>query len=379
MKKIIALLLTLTLVFSLAGCTQNTTTPEDTTTPNDTTTQDDSTATTISPEDMVVGFIYVGPIGDGGFTYAHDQGRLYLEEQLGVKTIYKESVPETQEVEQEIRNMVDQGAKVIFATSYGYMDYVAESAKEFPEVTFFHCSGYLTADNMSNYFGRIYQARYLSGIVAGMKTKTNKIGYVAAYPIPECIRGINAFTLGVQSVNPDAVVKVVWTSTWYDPEKEKGAAISLLDDGADVVTQHQDTAGVQQAAEERGAYSIGYNTDMSAMAPNAYMTAPVWNWGPYYVEQVQAVMDGTYKSDSFWGGLAEGTVDLAPLTDNAPKKAQAPVDEAKAKILDGSLYIFEGPLYDQEGNLKVEDGVKMTDEEMLSMMWFVKGVEGTTE
>jgi basic membrane protein A len=166
---------------------------------------------------------------------------------------------------------------------------VEKLSKEYPEVTFFHCSGYKQTENMSNYFGRMYQPRYLSGIIAGMKTETNKIGYVAAFPIPEVIRGINAFTLGVQSVNPDAEVEVVWTSTWYNPATEKEAAVSLLDAGADVITQHQDTVGPQQAAEERGAYSIGYNTDMRDMAPKAYMTAPVWNWGPYYIEQVKNV------------------------------------------------------------------------------------------
>ncbi len=366
MKKLVSLLLVLSLVFAMAGCGAKT---------------DDGTkkqeAAKIDAKDMIVGFIYVGPIGDGGYTYAHDQGRLFLEQELGVKTIYKESVPETQDVEQEIRNMIDQGAKAIFATSFGYMEYVEKISKEFPDVKFFHCSGYMSTDNMANYFGRIYQARYLSGIVAGLKTESNQIGYVAAFPIPEVVRGINAFTLGAQSVNPDVKVKVTWTSTWYDPEKEKSAAIALLDGGADIIAQHQDTAGPQQAAEERGAFSIGYNTDMSKMAPKAYMTAPIWNWGPYYVEQTQAVMDGTFKSHSSWEGMAEDVVRLAPLTANAPEGAQEAVDAAKATILDGSEYIFEGPLYDQSGEVKVAEGVKMTDQEMLSFDWFVKGVEGT--
>ncbi|PKM54338.1 MAG: BMP family ABC transporter substrate-binding protein, partial [Firmicutes bacterium HGW-Firmicutes-3] len=277
MKKILALLMVLTLILSLAACGKKTPTEEtygeeETTTETEATEGADTEA--VTNEDVTVGFIYVGPIGDGGWTYAHDQGRLYLEEQLGVKTIYKESVPETQDVEQEMRNMIDQGATVIFATSFGYMDFMEKLSGDFPEVAFLHCSGYKTTDNMANYFGRIYQARYLSGIVAGMKTETNKIGYVAAFPIPEVIRGINAFTLGAQSVNPDVEVEVVWTSTWYDPAKEKEAAIAMLDNGADVIAQHQDTAGPQQAAEERGLWSVGYNTDMSAMAPKAYMTAP---------------------------------------------------------------------------------------------------------
>lgn len=360
MKKILLLALVVILAISAVGCGAK-------------------EAPSESSEETVVGFIFVGPIGDGGYTYAHDQGRLYLEENLNVKTIYKESVPETQEVEQEIRNMIDQGAEAIFATSFGYMDYVEKISKEYPEVAFFHCSGYKTTDNLATYFGRIYQPRYLSGIVAGLKTESDSIGYVAAYPIPEVIRGINAFTLGVQSVNPDAVVKVRWTSTWYDPAKEKEAAIALLDEGVDVIAQHQDTTGPQQAAEEREAFSIGYNTDMAEMAPGSYMTAPVWNWGPYYVEQTQNVIDGNFESHEYWGGLEDNIVQLAPLTDLAPEDAEEYVGEAKDKILDGTLKVFEGPLYNQEGEVVVEEGQVMTDEEMLNMMWFVQGVEGNIE
>ncbi len=327
-------------------------------------------------DQITVGFIYVGPIGDGGYTYAHDQGRLFLEKNLDVKTIYKESVPETQEVEQELRNMIDQGATVIFATSFGFMDYVEKISNEFPDVAFLHCSGYKSTDNMANYFGRMYEPRYLSGIVAGLKTESNKIGYVAAFPIPEVVRGINAFTLGAQSVNPDIEVEVVWTSTWYDPAKEKEAAISLLDKGADVIAQHQDTAGPQQAAEEKGAFSIGYNTDMKEMAPKAYMTAPIWNWGPYYVDQVKNVMNGTFESHAYWGGMSDDVIRLAPLTENAPEGAKEAVDSAKEKILDGSLVIFAGPIKDQTGAIKVEEGTNLSDGEMLSIDWFVNGVIG---
>ncbi len=333
-------------------------------------------------EDMTVGFIYVGPVGDGGWTYAHDQGRLHLEQELGVKTIYRESVPEGPEVKNVMKEMIDQGAKVIFATSFGYMDYMEEVSKEFPDVKFLHCSGYKTTENMANYFGRMYEPRYLSGLVAGMKSKSNKIGYVAAYPIPEVIRGINAFTLGVRAVNPDATVMVRWTSTWYDPAKEKEAAKALLDEGADIISQHQDTAGPQQAAEERNVWAIGYNTDSQAKAPKAYMTAPVWNWGPYYADQVKAVMDGTWKSHSYWGGTNEGIVSLAPLTDLAPEGAQAKVDEVTAKIKDDSFHVFQGPIKDQAGEVKVEEGKALTDQELLSdksMNWFVEGVEGKIE
>jgi len=330
-----------------------------------------------SGEKLKVGFIYVGSASDGGYSNAHDNGRKYLEEKLpNVETVVKESVPEGQEVEKVATDMIDQGAKIIFATSFGYMDYIEKLSKEYPDVKFFHCSGYKTTDNMSTYFGRGYQARYLTGIVAGMKTKSNSIGYVAAFSIPEVVRAVNAFTLGVRSVNPNAVVKVTWTNTWYDPAKEKEAALSLLDQGVDVIGQYQDTTAAQQAAEERGAFSIGSDLDMSASAPKANMTSAVWNWGPYYVKAVKSVMDGTFKSENYWGGLETGIPDIAPLTKNAPEGAQAKVDEAKAKMIDKSFDVFTGPIKDQSGAIKIAEGQKMTDKELLSFDWLVEGVEG---
>lgn len=334
-----------------------------------------------SPAKNKVGFVYVGPIGDGGWSYAHNEGRLYLEEKLNVPTIYKESVPEEAECEKVIYDMIDEGCNIIFATSFGFMDWVEKAAKNHPEVTFLHCSGYKTHENMGAYFGRMYQPRYLSGIVAGLKTETNKIGYVAAHSIPEVLRGINAFTLGVRSVNPEATVSVKWTKTWYDPAKEKEAAKALLAEGCDVIAQHQDTAGPQQAAEEAGKWSIGYNTDMAAVAPKAYMTAPVWNWGPYYVAQVQAVMDGTWKAENYWGGLEDGIVSLAPLTGNAPAGAQEAVKKAEADLLSGKNKVFTGPLKDNTGELRVAEGVTLTDQQLTSIdfNWLVEGVIGTVE
>ncbi|WDP88009.1 MAG: BMP family ABC transporter substrate-binding protein [Desulfobacter sp.] len=325
---------------------------------------------------LVVGFIYVGPIGDGGWTFAQDQGRLELEKAMNVKTIYKESCPEGPEVKEIIRNMVDQGAQLIFAGSFGYMDYVEEISKEFPQVKFSHCSGYKQTENMANHFGRMYEPRFLSGLVAGLKTETNKIGYVAAFEIPEVIRGINAFTLGVKAVNPEASVNVRWTHTWYDPAKEKEAAKALLDESCDIIAQHQDTAGPQQAAEERGVFSIGYNSDMKDMAPKAYMTAPVWDWAPYYIDQVKAVQDGTWKTHSFWGGLKDEIVKLADLTANAPEGAAKEVDAYTAKIKDGSFHVFAGPIKNQAGTVKVDENTTMSDKDMLGMDWFVEGVVG---
>ncbi len=330
-------------------------------------------------EDMKVGFIYVSPIGDAGWSFAHDQGRLAVEDMAGVSTSYVEAVSEGPDSERVILNMARKGYKVIFATSFGYMDSMLKVAKQFPDVVFEHCSGFKLAPNMGNYFGRMYQARYLSGMVAGAMTQSNILGYVAAFPIPEVIRGINAFTLGAQEVNPKVQVRVVWTKTWYDPATEKEAAKSLLDVGADVIAQHQDSPGPQEAAQDKGVYSIGYNTDMSKFAPKAQLTAPVWNWAPFYTQTVEQVRDGTWKSASVWWGMKEGMVDLAPFGAMVPEDVRARVNAKKAAIIDGSAPLFAGPVKDQGGNVQVPEGKVATDEELLNMKYFVQGVVGTLE
>jgi basic membrane protein A len=297
----------------------------------------------------------------------------------GVTTSYVEAVAEGPDSERVMLNMARKGYDLVFATSFGYMDPMLKVAKQFPKTTFMHCSGFKTADNMGNYFGRMYEARYLSGIVAGGMTKSNTIGYVAAFPIPEVIRGINAFTLGVQSVNPAATVRVVWTKTWYDPATEKEAAKSLLDVGADVIAQHQDSPGPQEAAQEKGVYSVGYNTDMSAFAPKAHLTAPVWDWEPYYKSVVESVKNGTWKAGSEWPGLADGIVDLAPFGEMVPQDLRDKVTAAKADIIAGKVKVFTGPVKGQKGEVKIADGAVATDEELLGMTWFVQGVVGTTE
>ena len=331
-----------------------------------------------SDKKIKVGFLYVGPIGDGGYSYAHNEGRLYLEKELKVETIYKESVKEDKaEVEKVVDNMIDEGANVIVGTSFGFQEGMLSSAKKHPEVKFLHCSGYETAENMSQFFGKIHEMTYLNGIVAGLKTKSNNLGYVAAFPIPEVIRNINAFTLGAQSVNPKVKVKVTWTNTWYDPAKEKDAALALIDGGSDVIAQDQDTAGAQQAAESKGVFSVGYNTDMSKTAPGANMTSAVWNWGPYYVKQVKAIMDGTWKSEKYWGGYVDNIVDLAPLTANAPANAKDLVEKAKKEIKATKNKVFMGPIKDQSGTEKVKAGATLSDEDIWNMNWFVQGVEGT--
>ena len=308
----------------------------------------------------------------------HDLGRQYVEKNMpNVQTSFVESVPAGADAERVITQLASQGNKIIFTTSFGFMDPTINVAKKYPDVTFLHCSGYKTAPNVGTYFGRMYESRYLTGIVAGKQTKSNVIGYVAAFPIPEVVRGINAFTLGVRSVNPDAKVKVVWTNTWYNPAGEKQAGLTLIDFGADVIAQHQDTPGPQQAAEERGVYGIGYDMDMTKAAPKAELTAAIWNWGPYYVNAIQQILDGKWKSGAYWGGMKDKVVDIAPYGPAVSEDTKKVTDAAKAKILDGSLQVFAGPIKDQSGAVKVPAGKTMSDEDLLKFDWFVEGVDGT--
>jgi basic membrane protein A and related proteins len=336
-------------------------------------------ATPEPEEAFKVAFVYIGPPGDLGWTYEHDRGRKMLEEEYGdaVETTYIENVPEGPDAARVIRDYAQQGYDMIFTTSFGYMDPTLEVAQEFPNVLFEHCSGYETADNMSTYFGRMYQPRYLSGIVAGEMTEANQIGYVAAFPIPEVIRGINAFTRGVRSVNPEAVVSVVWTNTWYDPVKEREAAVALLDEGVDLVTQHQDTTEPQKAAQERGALSVGYDSDMRSFVGDTVLTSPVWNWGTYYVDTVGAAMNGEWETHQFWGGMETGVVELADYSPKVSEDVRNTVASERERIVDTDWDIFCGPVKDQDGNVVVAEGECMSDEDMLNMNFFVEGVSGT--
>ena len=252
-------------------------------------------------------------------------------------------------------------------------------AKKFPKVKFEHASGYKRLDNMGTYFDRAYQGRYLTGMVAGLMTKSNLLGYVASFPIPEVIRGINAFTLGARDVNPKAKVKVVWVSSWYDPGKESEAANTMINMGADVVTQHTDSPGAINAAEKNGVYAIGYHSDMSGHGPKAHLTATVHNWGPLYVAKAKSVLDGTWKSQDVWGGLGENALDLAPYNNQVPKTVRAVVDHSKSLIAKGKLHPFAGPIKDQTGRLRVLAGKSMSDAEMLRMDWYVEGVQAVGE
>jgi len=331
----------------------------------------------VAEEKIKVAFIYVGPHNDGGWSQSHDEGRMYLEENLPyVETAYSEMVPEGAPCEKVIRDYCNQGFNIIFTTSFGFMDPTLNAAMDYPDVIFEHCSGYKSADNMGNYFGRMYQPDYLAGLVAGMMTESNYIGFVAPFPIPEVIREINAFAIGMTEVNPDAEVHVIWLNSWVDPVQEANAAQTFIANGADIIASGMDTPASLQIAEKAGKYGIGYDRDMAPAAPKACLTSRIWHWGPYYAEVVEAVRAGTWKSSSYWPGMETGIVELAPYGPMVPKDVRDYVDKRKQEIINGTFECFTGPLYDQEGKLTIEDGVEIPDGDKLSMQWFVKGVVG---
>ncbi len=329
-------------------------------------------------ESLRVAFLYVGPVGDAGWSWAHDQAREDLERHFPwVETTFLESVPEGAEAERVLTQLAEKGHDLIFATSFGYMDPVIKVAPLYPQVTFMHCSGYKRAANVGTYFGRMYQPKYLAGVIAGEQTSSGKVGFVAPHPIPEVIRHINAFALGVRSVNPEATVHVVWTNSWFDPGKEKEAAVALLDAGADVVATGADSAAPMQAAQERGALAIGYDSDGRQFAPQAFLTAPIWDWSVIYREVAQQVKDGSWKSVDYWNGMESGVVLLAPLSELVPDDVKALVAEKERAIKSGELEVFAGPLSWQDGSQAYAEGAKPSDQELLEMKRFVQGVVGT--
>ena len=327
-------------------------------------------------EDVKAGFVYVGPVGDHGWTYRHDKGRLQVEEELGVETSFVESVAEGADAERVIRKLASSGHNIIFTTSFGYMNPTLKVAKQFPDVKFEHATGYKRHDNLSTYSGRFYEGRTVIGTIAGHMTKTGVIGYIASFPIPEVIRGINAFTLALRKVNPDAVVKVVWVNTWYDPGKEGDAAKALIDQGADIISQHTDSPAPLQVAEQRGVYAFGQASDMKAFAPSAQLTAIVDDWGPYYVSRVKAAMDGTWESMDTWDGFGPGMVVMAPYGDAVPENVRAISDEIIAGITDGSIHPFQGPIKNQAGEQVIGEGEALGDDVLLGMNYYVEGVQG---
>lgn len=324
-----------------------------------------------------VGFVYVGPIGDHGWSYQHDQGRLAVEKELGVKTSYVENVPEGADAERVIRQLASSGHDIIFTTSFGFMNPTLKVAKKFPKVTFEHATGYKRAANLSTYAARFYEGRAVIGTIAGKMTKSNVVGYIGSFPIPEVIRGIDAFTLAMRKVNPEAIVKVVWVNSWFDPGKESDAAKTLIDQGCDIITQHTDSPAPLQVAEKRGVYAFGQASDMRSFAPNAQLTSIVDDWSEYYIAKVKAVTDGTWSSVDTWDGLKKGMVKMAPYGDAVPEDVRKLADSVKQSIIDGTFHPFQGPIKNQKGELVVKAGEVVSDKELVGLSWYVEGVEGS--
>jgi len=326
-----------------------------------------------------VGFIYIGPPGDHGWTYMHDVGRKYAESQLGdaISTTYIEGVPENADAVRAIRKLASSGHDLIFTTSFNYMDQTLEVAKEFPNVKFEHATGYKRADNVSTYSARFYEGRTISGHIAGHMSKTNTVGYIASFPIPEVIRGINAFYLAASKVNPDIKIKIIWVFTWYDPGKEADAANTLINQGADIIVQHTDTFAPCQAAEKAGVLAFGQASNQEEFCPNAHLTAIEDIWGPYYAARSKAVVDGTWTSQDTWDGMDKGMVVMSPY--NTKLMPASLIQEAvnmEIAIKDGTLHSFEGPIYNQAGELVVPDGQVADDGMLAGMSFYVQGIDG---
>ncbi len=324
-----------------------------------------------------VGFVYVGPIGDYGWTHGHHIGLEAVNEHFGdaVETTYVENVAEGPDAERVIRQLAAAGNQLIFTTSFGFMNPTIRVAQQFPDVKFEHATGYQTAPNVSAYNSKFHEGRAVCGTIAGHLSQTGVLGYIGSFPIPEVVMGINALTLAAQKINPDITTKVVWVNSWYDPGKEGDAAKALIDQGVDIVSQHTDSPAPLQVAEQRGVLGFGQASDMASFAPGAQLTAILDLWAPYYVERVQAVIDGSWESHSVWLGMKDGAVDMAPYGDAVPDNVRAEADAVKSGIIDGSLNPFAGPIKNQAGEVVVADGAAMTDEELAVMDWYVEGVE----
>ena len=333
----------------------------------------------VAQDKTKVGFIYVGPIGDGGWTYEHDKGRLAVEEAFGdaVETVYQESVPEGADAERAITQMALQGADLIFTTSFGYMDPTINVAAKFPDVKFEHATGYKTADNVSTYSARFYEGRAIQGHIAGNMTKSNIIGYIASFPIPEVIRGINSAYIHAKKVNPDVEFKIIWAFTWFDPAKEADAATALIEQGADVILQHTDSTAPQAAAEKAGGViTFGQASDMSEYAPLPRVSSIIDDWGPYYVARTKAVMDGNWETVQTWDGIGPGMVGIGEISDAVPEDVKAEALAMKEAIASGEYHPFTGPLKKQDGSDWLAEGEVADDGTLLGMGFYVEGLEG---
>ena len=340
-----------------------------------------ASATAASPMQgpLKIGFIYVGPVGDGGWTFAHDNGRKAIEAEFGdrVQTSIVESVPEGPDAERVTRDLAGQGNQLVFGTSFGFMEYMLKAAKDHPDVKFEHATGYKTAANFANYDSRTYEGAYMAGVLAGRMTQSNTLGVVASVPIPEVLRNINSFTLGAQSTNPNIKTKVVWINSWFDPSKEAEAATALINGGADVLFQNTDSSAVLQTAQNMGKRGFGWDSDMTQYGPKAHIASAVINWGPYYVKTVRDVLDGKWQSGQTWWGVKEGAIDLVGIADDVPQDAKDKLTEVKNGLKDGSFAIWKGPIADQSGKEVLAAGQTADDKFLHGINFYVKGVEGT--
>ena len=330
-------------------------------------------------EPLKVAFAYVGPVGDGGWTFAHDNGRKAVEKEFGDKVVtsFVENVPESADAERVIRDMASQGNKLIFGTTFGYMEPMLKVAADTADVKFEHATGYKQAANMNTYDSRTYQGAYMAGVVAGKMTKSNTLGVVASIPIPEVIRNINSFTLGAQSVNPKVKTKVVWVNEWFNPPKETEAATALINGGADVLMQNTDSSAVLQTAEKMGKRAFGWDSDMSAYGPKAHLGSAVINWGPYYVKAVREALEGKWAGNqAAWWGVKEGAIDFVSVAADVPADAKAKLDEVKAGLKDGSFEIWKGPIVGQDGKEVLAKDAVADDKFLGGINFYVKGVDG---
>ena len=330
------------------------------------------------PEPLKIAFAYVGPVGDGGWTFAHDNGRKEVEKAFGDKVVtsFVEKVPESADAERVIRDMAAQGNKLIFGTTFGYMEPMLKVAADTKDVKFEHATGYKTAENMRTYDSRTYEGAYMAGVIAGKMTKTNTLGVVASIAIPEVVRNINSFTMGAQSVNPKVKTKVVWVNEWFNPPKETEAATSLINGGADVLMQNTDSSAVLQTAEKLGKRAFGWDSDMTAYGPKAHLGSAVINWGPYYVKAVGEALEGKWSTGQSWWGVKEGAIDMVNVAADVPEDTQKKIAEIKAGLKDGSFTIWKGPIKDQAGKEVLAKDAVADDKFLGGVMFYVKGVEG---
>ncbi|MEO7055658.1 MAG: BMP family ABC transporter substrate-binding protein [Caldimonas sp.] len=377
----------LAVLAAIAGCSKQETTTT-TSTPASTTTTTTTTMTapmaasavaTSASGPLKIAFAYVGPVGDGGWTFAHDNARKALEKEFGdkIQTSFVEKVPEAADAERVFRDMASQGNTLIFGTTFGYMEPMLKVAADLPNVKFEHATGYKQAPNMRTYDSRTYQGAYMAGVIAGGMTKTNILGFVGSVPIPEVVRNIDSFTLGAQSVNPKVTTKVVWVNEWFNPPKETEAAQSLINGGADVLMQNTDSSAVLQTAGKAGKYAFGWDSDMTAYSPNAHLASAVINWLPYYTKATKDALDGTWQGGGgSWWGVKEGAIDIVSISDKVPADVKAKVDAVKAGLKDGSFHIWKGPIMSNDGKEMVATGTTADDKFLGGINFFVKGVEG---